>query len=207
MKTVLVYGDSNAWGLIPATKFERYDFDTRWPGMVQNILGDEVRIIEENLCARTIDSDDLRPGFEGRNGMTELPMVLDSHYPFDVIIISLGLNELKSIYDWTPSQVADKLRAMVELVRSRKPNFHDHEPVIMLMTQPIVKHTGQWGELWVGAEDASRRLHDQYVDLAKEASLQIVDVSDIPVDSLDGVHWDSEGHSAVAERVAHVLRV
>ncbi len=207
MKTVLIYGDSNAWGLIPTTKFERYDFDSRWPGIVQNILGDEVRIIEENLCARTIDSDDLRPGFEGRNGMTELPVALDSHYPLDVIIISLGLNELKSIYDWTPRQVTDKLRTMVELVRNRKPNFHDHTPVIVLMTQPIVKHTGQWGELWVGAEEASRQLHDRYVDLAEELGLQIVDVSDVAADAVDGVHWASEAHGAVAERVAQALRV
>lgn len=75
------------------------------------------------------------------------------------------------------------------------------------MTRPIVKHTGQWGELWVGAEDASRRLHDEYADLAKEAGLQLVDVSDIAVDIQDGVHWGLEGHSAVAERVVQALRI
>ncbi len=169
-------------------------------------MGDEVRIVEENLCARTLDSDDPRPGFEGRNGMTELPVALDSHYPFDAIIISLGLNELKSIFDWTPHQVADKLRSMIALLRSRKPNFHDFEPVILLMTQPIVKHTGQWGELWVGAEDASQQLHDEYVELGEELGLQIIDVSDIVVDVQDGVHWGEVAHGMVAKRVAQALR-
>lgn len=206
MKNILVYGDSNAWGLIPTTKFERYSYEQRWPGIVQTMLREQVNIIEENLCARTIDSDDLRPGFENRNGMKELPMCLDSHYPLDTVILSLGLNELKSMYDWTPEQVAEKMANMVELVKNRQPNFHSHDTRIVLMTQPIVEHTGQWGELWVGANEKSKQLHAEYISLAQRAGIELIDATGAAVDPRDGVHFDEAGHQAVAKIVADFLR-
>ena len=205
MKNILVYGDSNAWGLIPTTKFERFDYDTRWPGVLQGLLGDDYRIIEENLCARTIDSDDLRPGFENRNGMTELPMCLDSHYPLDMVILSLGLNELKSIFDWTPAEVAEKMERMIELAKGRQPNFHSHNTQIAFMTQPTVEHTGQWGELWVGAHEKSKRLRQEYVALAQKAGIKLIDAAGVAVDDNDGVHFDAQGHQAVAKVVADFI--
>ena len=204
-KTILIYGDSNAWGLIPTTKFNRFDYDKRWPGVLQGMLGGDYRIIEENLCARTIDSDDLRPGFENRNGMTELPMCLDSHYPIDMVILSLGLNELKSIFDWTPAQVAEKMECMIELVQKRRPNFHSHDTRVVLMTQPIVEHTGQWGELWIGANEKSKQLHEEYVTLAQKTGIELIDASGVGVDSRDGVHFDEAGHTAIAKMVADFI--
>lgn len=205
IKTILIYGDSNAWGLIPTTKFERFDYDKRWPGVLQGLLGDDYRIIEENLCARTIDSDDLRPGFENRNGMTELPMCLDSHYPLDMVILSLGLNELKSLFDWTPAQVAEKMERMIELAKNRQPNFHSHNTQVVLMTQPFVEHTGQWGELWVGANEKSKQLYKEYLALAQKTGVKLLDVADIAVDVNDGVHFDMVGHQAVAKVVADFI--
>lgn len=206
MKNILIYGDSNAWGLIPTTKFDRFSFDERWPGILQQTLGDDVHIIEENLCARTIDSDDPRPGFEGRNGITELPMCLDSHYPLDMVILTLGLNELKSIYDWTPAQVAQKMEKMIQTVQSRRPNFHDHNTQVVLMTQPVVEHTGQWGDLWVGAHDKSIELRDEYIKLAQKTHVQLIDPHTVNPDVRDGVHFDTAGHRAVADAVAYFIR-
>lgn len=44
MKTVLAFGDSNTWGLIPGTN-KRYSFSERWTGLVQQ-KGKNLRIIE-----------------------------------------------------------------------------------------------------------------------------------------------------------------
>ena len=47
MKQVLVYGDSNTWGLIPGTT-GRYPWGVRWTSILQEKLkNEEVRIIEE----------------------------------------------------------------------------------------------------------------------------------------------------------------
>lgn len=206
MKNILVFGDSIPWGLIPATKFERYGYDKRWPGILQGKLGTEYHIIEENLAARTIDSDDLRPGFEGRNGMSILPALLDSHYPLDMVILSLGLNEIKSIYDWTPAQVAEKLGKMIGLIRNRKPNFHDVSTKIVLVSQPIVESTGFWGELWVGSHDKSIALETEFEKLAGREGIGYIKIKGVTPNANDGVHLDDTEHVKIAEQVYKYIR-
>ncbi|MEM8844821.1 MAG: hypothetical protein AAGB35_07230, partial [Pseudomonadota bacterium] len=99
MKNILVYGDSQSWGFVPgaadlkAMHFQRYDFSTRWPGRLQQLMGEDCRIIEENLCGRTTIFDD--PILPDRNGLTYLPPCLLSHQPLDLVIIMLGSNDLK----------------------------------------------------------------------------------------------------------------
>lgn len=200
-KRILVYGDSIPWGLIPATKFERYPQNKRWPGVLQEKLGSNYHIIEECLCARTLDSDDPRPGFEGRNGLSFLPTVLDSHYPLDMIIVSLGLNELKSIYPWTGNDVAKKMKTMLEGIQGRNPNFHETDTEIVLLSQPFVKSTGFWGELWDGAEEKSKELFSKYEDLAREMNITFVDLSDVSPDEKDGVHLDAKEHKKIANKL------
>lgn len=201
MKRILIYGDSIPWGLIPATKFERYDFDKRWPGILQSKLGSDYQIIEECLCARTIDSDDERPGFEGRNGTSCLPMVLDSQWPIDIIILSIGLNEIKSIFNWTAVEVAEKLGGIIDLIKSRKPNFHEYDPRIVILSQPEVNNTGFWGDLWVGADEKSRQLFKEYKKLAETKGVEFIDLSGATPDEKDGVHIDENGHRQIAEKV------
>lgn len=202
-KKVLVYGDSLPWGLVPgSTTFERLPANIRWPGKLQGLLGDNYEIIEECLCARTLDSDDLRPGFEGRNGQSHLITCIDSHDPIDTIILSLGLNEIKSIYPWTAQQVAEKMKYMVETIKNRKPNFHDVKIRIILLTQPEVReNTGYWGELWVGSNIKSVELADEYRKLANETNVELCDVNKYIKTGIDGVHLDEVAHNRVAEEL------
>ncbi|MEI6850442.1 MAG: GDSL-type esterase/lipase family protein [Candidatus Saccharibacteria bacterium] len=206
MKRILIYGDSIPWGLVPCTKFERYEYDKRWPGILQSKLGNDYQIIEECLCARTIDSNDPRPGFEGRNGMDYLSPCLDSHYPIDVIILSLGLNELKSIYEWSPLQVAEKMSKMIKLIKNRKPNFHDSNAKIILLSQPFVSNTGYWGELWIGSSEKSRELYGEYKEIAKQEGIDFIDLSEITPDKKDGVHINNTGHNIIAEIVSKYIK-
>ena len=52
MKNILCFGDSNTWGYEPLVA-RRYPADVRWPGVLQNSLGDGFRVIEEGLNGRT----------------------------------------------------------------------------------------------------------------------------------------------------------
>ena len=53
MKQILCFGDSNTYGLIPATK-DRYDWNTRWTGILsKKIEKNGYRVVEEGLCGRT----------------------------------------------------------------------------------------------------------------------------------------------------------
>ena len=92
MKRILCYGDSNTWGYTPITGV-RYDEHTRWTGRLQDVLGEDYCVQEEGLNARTSAFDD--PFKPYLNGKDMLEGILVSAKPLDVLVISLGTNDLK----------------------------------------------------------------------------------------------------------------
>ena len=83
MKKILCFGDSNTWGYIPNLG-ARYDENTRWTSILQNLLGKNYEIVEAGCCNRTcfIDNPD---GIE-QTGYKVLPKYLDN--TFDIVIIA-----------------------------------------------------------------------------------------------------------------------
>ena len=98
MINILCYGDSNTFGSIPKEN-KRYSINERWTGRLQNILGNDYRIIEEGLGGRTTVFDD--PFEPGRNGIAYIEIALETHKPLDLIILALGTNDVKAHFSAT----------------------------------------------------------------------------------------------------------
>src|SRR5688572_13370016 len=105
MKTILCFGDSNTWGYVPGTG-KRYPRSERWPGVLQETLGNEFLIIEEGLNARTTTMDDPIRGGAIKNGLTYLRPCLESHAPIDLVLLLLGTNDLKHRFGLSAYDVA-----------------------------------------------------------------------------------------------------
>ena len=56
MRNILCFGDSNTYGHNPSGG--RWPLHERWPGILQELLGEEYHIIEEGLCGRTTVFED-----------------------------------------------------------------------------------------------------------------------------------------------------
>ena len=84
-KRILCFGDSLTWGYDPVTCM-RFDDDTRWTGVLQNLAGTGAVIIEEGQNGRTIATDDPTKGF--KNGLTYVIPCVESHKPLDLMIIT-----------------------------------------------------------------------------------------------------------------------
>ena len=101
-RTILCYGDSNTWGYVPQSPAEknltiqRYPRHIRWPGILQNLLGEKFHVVEEGLNSRTTNLDYPIP--PDRNGKTYLPSCLYTHAPIDLVILALGGNDLKNSF-------------------------------------------------------------------------------------------------------------
>ena len=103
-KHILCYGDSNTFGTNPTHCPIRHPLHVRWTGRLQSLLGPNYRLIEEGMGGRsTVWDDPLEPG---RNGLTFLPVALQSHRPLDLVILSLGTNDCKSIFHASPRVIA-----------------------------------------------------------------------------------------------------
>ena len=82
MKTILCYGDSNTYGYNPVTG-GRWPEDIRWTGRLQQLLGDEYKVIEEGCNGRTTMYK--APGEGWKSGLEYLKPCLNSHKPVDAV--------------------------------------------------------------------------------------------------------------------------
>ena len=122
-KRIMVYGDSNTWGWAPVERgvpSTRYCEEERWPGVLQAALGDAFEVVEEGLSARTTDLPDPtlpQVGGAGLDGSAYLPAALATHLPLDLVVIMLGTNDLKAMYDRSPFRIALGVGKLVDIVR------------------------------------------------------------------------------------------
>ncbi|MGM9972056.1 MAG: GDSL-type esterase/lipase family protein [Anaeroplasmataceae bacterium] len=90
MDNILCFGDSNTYGLIPGFWDKRYDYNKRYPGILQSVLRD-YKVIEDGVVGRTTIFSDYR---SGRVGIDSIEDAINKHNP-KIIIIMLGTNDLK----------------------------------------------------------------------------------------------------------------
>ena len=114
-KGILCFGDSNTYGYDPAGG--RYDEETRWPMVMQRILGEGYRVVEEGLGGRTFSQDDpTEGGF--KSGISYLPPCLKSHNPLELVIVMLGTNDTKQRFGLNAQTIAHNLNEVARIVRS-----------------------------------------------------------------------------------------
>ena len=125
---IVCFGDSNTWGYNPKNA-TRYPEEVRWTGILEEMLGNEYKIIEEGQNGRTIATDDPCEG--ERNGIKVIVPCIESQKPFDLLILMLGTNDLKSKFHYTASDVAGEMQQMLEKSRG----LSTSRPTLRLMNR------------------------------------------------------------------------
>jgi lysophospholipase L1-like esterase len=200
MKTVLCYGDSNTWGYEPASG-DRFSEDLRWPGVLARELGSEFRVIEEGLNARTTVRED--PVEEYKNGKDYLRPCLESHRPLDVVIIALGVNDLKARFFASASDVADGAGVLVAIAQRSGAGPDGSPPAVLLMAPPPVGRLTELAEMFAGAEEKSRGFARQYRRVAEKYGCELLDAGEqVRASDLDGIHLEAGEHRKLGEAVA-----
>lgn len=204
---IMVFGDSLSWGYQPGTKHLRFDAQTRWPGRLQMLLGDQYEIIEENLNSRGIENGDPRPGKEGRRALDYIEAALDSHDPLDKVIVLLGTNELKYEMNMSAEQVGESMEKLLTIIQTRPSQFRGTTPEVLLVSPPIINEATEYcqaGNKYLGATEKSQELMDVYERLAAKLGIGFVALNSI-TPGVDGIHIDAEQHTAVANLVHDTL--
>lgn len=203
MKQILCFGDSNTYGLIPAAS-DRYPWNVRWTGILANKLDkNEYQIIEEGLCGRTTVFDDVfRPG---RNGSKLLPVILETHRPVDLIILMLGTNDCKTLYDVSADIIGKGIEKLLDQIEEGDPDAK------VLLISPIHLGEGVWEdgydkEFSRESVTVSKQLGDVYRKIALQRGISYLNASDIASpDDADREHLNETGHKALAEAVLKKL--
>jgi len=204
MKTILCYGDSNTWGYDPTTK-DRFPRDVRWAGLLRQELGEDYLVIEEGLNGRTTVWDDPIEGH--KNGREYLIPCLETHRPLDLVVLFLGVNDLKKRFSVSAFDIANSVGVLVDVIRMSAAGPAGAAPKVLLLAPPPVGKLTEFADMFEGAEEKSRRLAEQYRRVAAERGCDLLDTSEVIVASdLDGIHFEADEHRKLGQAVAARVR-
>lgn len=204
MKQILCFGDSNTYGLIPGTG-DRYAWGVRWTSLLEQKVSEKgYRVVEEGLCGRTTVFDD--PLRDGRRGTELLPALLESHGPVEVVIVMLGTNDCKTIYDASAEVIGKGIERLLDQIANANPSAK------VLLVSPI--HLGD--QIWQPEFDpefskervaVSKKLATVYSRIAAKRNIAFLAASDYAAPSdVDREHLDESGHAKLAEAIYTKLR-
>lgn len=203
MRAILCFGDSNTWGFNPETA-GRYAPDVRWTGVLQRQLGPGYRVIEEGLNGRTSVWDD--PMEPGRNGRQYLGPCLESHRPLDMVVLFLGLNDLKKRFSATAEDIAKGVGALAGMAARSGTGPDGGGPQILIVAPPPLGKLTGYAESFEGAKERSRRVSEHLRQIAKLLGCEFLDAAEhVAFSDVDGIHFDAAAHralgGAIAERI------
>lgn len=201
---ILCFGDSNTFGYIPGGA-GRYKKRTRWPGYLQTLLGKEHQVIEEGVCGRTTAFEDEM--FPGRCGLDDIGANMEIYDPVDFLIVMLGTNDCKTQFRLSAAEVAGGLeRVMEQAKEASQTSFR----TLLIAPVPLKEcvAAGDFGFEFDGISvQTSKALAAEFEKLAGKHGCLFLNASKVTEASdTDGVHLEEEGHRALAEAVAEMIR-
>jgi lysophospholipase L1-like esterase len=203
MRSILCFGDSNTWGYDAATE-GRLPWHVRWPGVLQRLLGPEVRVVEEGLNGRSTMFD--RPEQPSRNGNAVLPMLLETHAPLDDVVVAIGINDL-FVPGITPRWSARGIESILLTIEQSASGPAGAVPrVLVVAPPPITTLPEAWAMDAPGATVASHDLPTAFRYVCDPLGVPVLDLTGVvEPDPIDGEHFTAQGHAAIAAAVAAAL--
>lgn len=192
---------------VPDNPAKRYDASRRWTGILQSKLESKAIILEEGLPSRTINKDDPRPGKFGRNGSTYLFPCISSHVPLDAVVIWLGTNDTKDVFDSTAEEIAIVFRQMLAKLQVQ---LDETSPgcKLVILSPPQMNPDSEGAKAWYGrAQSKLAALPAQYDQIAHELGIEYIDMyTQLGMPAVpDGIHLSEAQNLQVADLVYRKL--
>jgi lysophospholipase L1-like esterase len=218
---IVAYGDSITYGWIPNANppSTRYGPEDRWPGALQKDLESDYQVIEEGLDGRTTDALDPGSPISGAqlDGSAYLPACLASHLPVDLVVIMLGTNDLKPVFNRTPLRIAIGAAHLIDLVNTLNGGVGTNykNPKVLLICppalNPIIESGPVFGAMFKGGLEKSQQLPPLYEAVAKMGGADFLNAgSVVSTDGVDGLHLTDVSEkklgAAVAAKVKEILK-
>lgn len=216
---ILIYGDSNSWGLLDDGQGLRYA--KRWPVVMRDRLADAyhiaAEIVEECLPGRTTAYPDPQEGPE-YNGLPFLKPALLSHAPLDFVIIMLGTNDMKARFEVSADDVSANLMQLAKITR-RAPvgpgKWRDAPPPEVLIITPAIMGERINNPSWLRFEEW-RGGYEKMRDLPKITHNAVISHGDNGIHTCDAneavtpserdpIHWGADSHHALGAYMADKL--
>jgi len=208
MKTILCYGDSNTFGYDPKSGL-RYPADVRWTGVLKNLLGPDYSVIEEGCNGRTTVFSDPVEGW--KSGIDYLKPCLNSHKPIDLVIIMLGINDLKRCFMASAADSANGAGLLVDLIKEFLSEKQGFEPKIILVSPAFLGPDIESSPFRVSFDKSaiakSHEFSGEFRRVAVEKGCIFFDAAAVAKASpLDSLHLTPQSHRNLANALYAIIK-
>lgn len=204
LQKVLIYADSNTWGDNFITG-QRIPDEKQWVNILRKEYQDEYVFFQEGLSCRVAGREEKIKPY--KNGQDTFIQTFITNAPVDIIIISLGTNDLQIKYHQTSKQIiqnllwyTETLKKYFEKLKDRKKFFNDKMPHILYILPINFDYQENASKLF-DYECENKR--NEIIDDFKNKNIDIIVANDMEL--LDGIHLSYKGHEAMAELVKKAL--
>jgi lysophospholipase L1-like esterase len=203
-KNILCFGDSNTFGINPATG-KRFDESVRWPALLQVLLGPLFSIIEAGEPNRTLVN---HAPFDGsHSGLRYLKPYLNT-LTLDTIVVFLGTNDLKHRYDLTPEQITQGLSDLITCIHAfYQCDLTLNRPKIIIIGPLYVSPVGRYKRIYSGSQDKLLTLESLFSTLSENKKCDFLKLENtLSLSNLDGIHLDEAGHLQLSKLIGYIIK-
>ena len=150
------------------------------------------------------------PNDDWKKGIDYIKGILCTHRPVDYLIIMLGTNDMKTVYNASPDAIANGLNEIVSKAESVMNIKQGFVPKILVVSPPEITTdilTGPFqGSFDQVSIDKSKRLAEYYKKVADKHGCMFLDAKQYIKPSVeDGLHLGPDGHKGLAEIIAKTI--
>ncbi len=203
---ILFFGDSNTWGY-NAKDASRYT--NRYTQLLKEAFPQH-EIIEEGLNGRTLCFDD--PFDADRNGSQSIQMLIKSHLPLDLVVVVLGINDAKRIFNSNVYSLEKGIRTILQRIQSPDLYFKYGQVPKVLVVRPVRMHPdyvkNESTRVNFGIEGFAmiENCTSYMKNMAQTFQADFLDTTNVCMaDAYDGIHLNEEGHKQLASEIQKKL--
>lgn len=215
-KRILCFGDSNTFGVQPydpAIGRARWDSQTRWTGVMQELLGSEYEVIEQGVGGRTTIYQNPNLNFPTK-GNEYLNALLHSVGEIDLLVFMLGTNDCQVVFDVTAEQIVNNVIEMISSVQNEGRDKGVDK--ILVLAPPSINEDTQYqsgSKNWVGSAikiAQVEQLLQQSCSGRENEGVFFMTISDlVEPDDGDGIHLNAISHkilgTSLSQKVKEIL--
>jgi lysophospholipase L1-like esterase len=200
-KYIVTIGDSNG-----ASK-------TGWVVQLKKIRPQDI-ILNYSVSGNTVGFDNLDQ--ERLNTLKNIDNYLlkafDSTKTVDAVILLLGTNDAKAVFDSLQNEVPKNMELLISQIRKSFKDFDKGEPSIILVSPPPYGPDSILAEKYKGGNKRVSIIAKSYEILADKNGVKYVNVYDelnknFMYYSKDGVHLNEEGQNIMASKIDSILNL
>lgn len=196
---LLVIGDSNGASAIG------------WAVQLARLRKNSDKILNYSISGNTIGFDNL--GQDTLNTLKNIDQYLknaeDSLKVLDKILICLGTNDCKAVFDSVQKQIPENMERLI-LAIENYPYVAGNKPQVILITPPPIADDSVLIAKYRGGSERLKKLIPVFEEIAKKYGCQFADIYHPLINNFmsltkDGIHLNEKGYVEAAKIINNTL--